>query len=193
MGEKDIQPIYLNFSAQTDSKRTQQSIQEKLEKVSRKKLGAPIGKKNAIFVDDINMPTKEFYGAQPPIELLRFFLDKKGLYERADWEWKDVENTTIIAAAAPPVGGRSPLTMRFSQHFNMFCVPEASDGILENIFGTMLDGFLKAYNFAEGVQNLSSAAVKGTIDIYNKIAKELRPTPSKFHYMFNLRDMSKVV
>lgn len=75
----------------------------------------------------------------------------------------------------------------------MFCVPEASDGILENIFGTMLDGFLKAYNFAEGVQNLSSAAVKGTIDIYNKIAKELRPTPSKFHYMFNLRDMSKVV
>ena len=103
---------------------------EKLEKVSRTTLGAPPGKKNAIFVDDINMPTVEQYGAQPPIELLRLFLDKKGLYERAEWQWKSVIKTTLIAAAAPPVGGRSPLTPRFSTHFNIFCVPEASSAML---------------------------------------------------------------
>jgi dynein heavy chain len=50
------QGIYLNFSAQTDSKRTQVTIMEKLEKISRTTLGAPPGKKNAVFVDDINMP-----------------------------------------------------------------------------------------------------------------------------------------
>ena len=64
MAEKGVlQAIYLNFSAQTDSKRTQGTIMEKLEKVSRTTLGAPPGKKNAIFVDDINMPTVETYGA----------------------------------------------------------------------------------------------------------------------------------
>lgn len=34
--------------------------------------------------------------------------------------------------------------------------------------------------------------VNSTIDIFKEVTKELRPTPSKFHYTFNLRDISKV-
>jgi dynein heavy chain len=84
--EKDtVLPIFINMSAQTTSGRTQQSIEEKLEKKGRAAIGPPVGKKLAVFVDDINMPQVEGYGAQPPIELLRLFIDKKGLYERAEW------------------------------------------------------------------------------------------------------------
>lgn len=63
LAEKDLVPINLNFSAQTDSLRTQGSIMEKLEKISRKQLGPPGIKSNAVFVDDINMPMVETYGA----------------------------------------------------------------------------------------------------------------------------------
>jgi dynein heavy chain len=31
-----------------------------------------------------------------------------------------------------------------------------------------------------------------TIEVYNTIAREMRPTPSKSHYTFNLRDLAKV-
>lgn len=64
-------PVTLNFSAQTSSARTQEMIEIKLEKKKKNMLGAPVGKKIIVFVDDVNMPKLDTYGSQPPIELLR--------------------------------------------------------------------------------------------------------------------------
>jgi dynein heavy chain len=138
------------------------------------------------------MPATEEYGAQPPIELLRLFIDKKGLYDRDEWLWNDVEDTTLIAAAAPPGGGRSAITVRFTRHFNMFCLPQAEKDTLTKIFGSILSGFLNI-GFQDTLKKMDEPIVASTIEIYQRITEELRPTPACFHYLFNLRDVSKVV
>jgi len=56
----------------------------------------------------------------------------------------------------------------------------------------MLNGFLSENMFPETVKTLSHGMVVSTIDIYERICKEKLPIPSKFHYTFNLRDVSKV-
>ena len=58
------------------------------------------------------------------------------------------------------------------------------------IFGTILGNFLKP--MGNSIIDFSPHLVESTIEVYNTIATELLPTPSKSHYTFNLRDLSKV-
>ena len=46
--------------------------------------------------------------------------------------------------------------------------------------------------FNESVQGVTDEVVSSTVEMYNCIREELLPTPSKSHYTFNLRDLSKV-
>jgi dynein heavy chain len=104
----------------------------------------PPGKRLAIFVDDINMPAVEKYGAQPPIELLRQYVDYKGVYDRKALAWKDISESVLVVAAAPPGGGRSNLTPRFTRHFSLLNVPDSNQEVLSFIFSQIVKNFLHA-------------------------------------------------
>ncbi|KAK3247052.1 hypothetical protein CYMTET_43439 [Cymbomonas tetramitiformis] len=184
-------PVTINFSAQTNAIDTQLLIESKLEKKRKTRFGAPYGKKIVIFVDDVNMPARETYGAQPPIELLRQFQDFRGFYDRKKLFWKDIEDMTIVSACAPPGGGRQELTPRFVRHFNMFCVPPPSEQCTKTILSSILGGFL-GDGFSKEFATLLKPIVDSSMEVFTRIAQELLPTPAKSHYTFNLRDLSKV-
>ena len=95
------------------------------------------------------MPAVETYGAQPPIELLRQLLDKGGFYDRALLFWKEIEKFTVVAAAAPPAGGRSALCPRFMRQFHILNVPEPMYESLTSIFEGILGGYLTQNMFNE--------------------------------------------
>lgn len=61
--KRKMYPNFINFSAQTNSLDTQQNIEEKMMKVKNGVYGAPNNNLYLLFVDDINMPQVEEYGA----------------------------------------------------------------------------------------------------------------------------------
>ncbi len=58
--------------------------------------------KIVIFIDDLNMPAKEKYLAQPPIEILRQWMDEGGWYDLDSMEWKYLDNILFVSAMGPP-------------------------------------------------------------------------------------------
>lgn len=191
LSESNIIPVTLNFSAQTDSKRTQETMEARLDKRKKTLLGPPIGKKMLYFIDDVNMPELDRYGSQPPIELLRQLLDFKGLFDREKLFWKNYIDVIIGAACAPPGGGRNPLSPRFVRHFSLIQLPSPNTATLFTIFSSILKGFFS--EFSTTIRSLAEPIVHASVSIYNRIEQELLPTPSKSHYVFNLRDLSKCI
>jgi len=56
---------------------------------------------------------------------------------------------------------------------------------------TIVRGFLA--DFAAPVRDTADSVVNAAVEIYQRIAEDLLPTPSKSHYVFNLRDLSKCI
>ncbi|GFR46074.1 hypothetical protein Agub_g7539 [Astrephomene gubernaculifera] len=185
-------PNFLGFSGQTSANTTQGLIDAKLEKRRRGVYGPVGGRRGVVFVDDLNMPQRELYGAQPPIELLRQLLDHGGWYGR-DNSFHTIQDTLLVAAMCPPGGGRAPVTSRFTRHFSWLCLPEASRATLTHIFSTIHGWFLTTRAFPPAIVELRDSVIAATLEVYGTVAAQLLPTPSRSHYTFNLRDCSRVV
>jgi dynein heavy chain, axonemal len=191
--KESYMPNIISFSARTSANQTQDIVMAKLDRRRKGVFGPPVGKKCIVFVDDLNMPLKEKYGAQPPVELLRQWLDQGNWYDKKDTTKIELVDILLIAAMGPPGGGRNDITGRLVRHLNVISMDTFSDDTMIKIFSTIVDWHFAKPGFESFFIRAGKMIVAATMEVYKQTIEKFLPTPMKSHYIFNLRDFSRVI
>jgi dynein heavy chain, axonemal len=86
-------------------------------------------------------------------------------------------------------GGRNEVDPRFMSKFSVINLQFPLESTLRHIYGSILKGHLLP--FPSAVQAVADVVVEMTLKLFEAVTVQLPPTPSRFHYIFNLKDLSR--
>ena len=182
-------PFNFYYSAEL----TQKILEKQLEKKAGKNYGPPGTKTVIYFLDDLNMPEVDPYGTAAPHTLIRQHIDYGHWYDRNKFTQKDIHNSQYVACMNPTAGSFT-INPRLQRHFATFSVVFPGQDALLTIYESILTDHLEnaANKFPYVIKKLCPMLVNATISLHVKCAQMFSPTAVKFHYIFNLRDLSNV-
>ena len=183
--------LNMNFSSRTSSMDFQNTMEEILETRFLRTMGPPSGKELIIYVDDLGMPKVDRFETQQPIAFMKLLIEKKCYYTKDNKDLIKLIDTNFVGSTLPPGGGNNNIDPRFISLFNVFNV-NIENNAVSKIYDVILGNYLDDYPAENDISSLKEKIIYATVQLYSSIKAELPRTPIKFHYVFNIRDISKV-
>lgn len=92
----------------------------------------------------------------------------------------------------PPGGGRNDITARLVRHMSILAIDSFDDNTLKKIFSSIVDWHF-AKDYESEIVRWARPMINATMEVYKSAISLFLPIPAKSHYVFNLRDFSRVV
>ncbi|XP_061387676.1 dynein beta chain, ciliary, partial [Musca vetustissima] len=187
-----VQSIHFNYY--TSSEIFQKVLDRPLEKKSGRTYG-PVGAKRRLvyFINDLNMPEVDAYGTVQPHTIMRQFMDYRQWYDRQCLQLKNIRNCQFVGCMNPTAGSFT-IDPRLQRHFCVFSVAPPSEATLQYIYGRILSTHLDnpLNTFSKEIKSIAPLLVRVGIALHRRMEASFLPTAVKFHYIFNMRDLTNI-
>ena len=166
-------------------------LEKPLEKKAGRNFGPPGTRRLIYFIDDMNMPEVDKYFTVQPHTLIRQHMDYNHWYDRTKLSLKEVSKTRYVSCMDPTAGSFT-INPRLQRHFSVFAISFPGMDALQHIYTSILTQHLQQGSFTTQVQKCAAQVVTGALYMHSKVTANFLPTAIKFHYVFNLRDLSNI-
>ena len=86
----------------------------------------------------------------------------------------------------------STLIDRLQRHFTVFAISNPDIDALKTIYSSIFMAHLEIGDFHPMIKRYGINIVEASLELHKKVASTFLPTAIKFHYNFNLRDLSNI-
>uniref|UniRef100_A0A8C2C4N6 AAA+ ATPase domain-containing protein n=1 Tax=Cyprinus carpio TaxID=7962 RepID=A0A8C2C4N6_CYPCA len=179
------------FNYYTTSAMLQAVLEKPLEKKAGRNYGPPGNKRLIYFIDDMNMPEVDAYGTVQPHTMIRQHMDYSHWYDRSKLQLKEIHNVQYVSCMNPTAGSFT-INPRLQRHFSVFALSFPGVDALNTIYCSILSQHLRGEGFPAVLQKSCSQLVQLALAFHQRITATFLPTAIKFHYIFNLRDLSNI-